>query len=92
MIYKDTDLMSDLIKLIESKWVSFEQIEQLAKKLELKDVTEKIAFFRELKYLMSAVPVEVFDSEEHRQTIIDAAQHALDNAVEQEEDEINGLG
>ncbi|NRB24678.1 TyeA family type III secretion system gatekeeper subunit [Shewanella sp.] len=91
MTYKITDFLSDLIYLVELRWVGADQILGLADKVGLVDISQKISFFRELKKLIRLIPQEIFADEEQRQNMINAAQQAQDRAIEEEEDMLDGL-
>lgn len=92
MAYKTTDFLSDLIQLVELRWVGADQIWALADKADLIDIEQKIAFFREVKKLIRLIPPEVFSDEEQRQNMINAVQQAQDRAIEEEEEMLDGLG
>lgn len=91
MAYKITDFLTDLIYLVEQRWVGSDQIWGLADKAGLIDISQKISFFRELKKLIRLIPQEIFADEEQRQNMINAAQQAQDRAIEEEEDMFDGL-
>ena len=92
MSYKETDLMLDIIELIELRWVTVDKITQLTNKAKLSNIEQKIAFLRELKRLIRLFPTDVFNDLEQRQNLISAVQEAQDMAIDEEEDEINGMG
>lgn len=92
MSYKQTDLMLDIILLIEHRWVGADQVELVADKMSISDIKQKISLFRELKRLISLLPTEVFNDLEQRQNLIAAIQEAQDLAIDDEEDEISGMG
>lgn len=80
MAYQVTDLMSDVIALVEQRWVGSEEIWNLANAMELESTERKISFFRELHKLVRHIPIDVFNDEEQRQNLIQAVQKALDEA------------
>ncbi|CAK6713477.1 Type III secretion outermembrane negative regulator of secretion (TyeA) [Vibrio harveyi] len=88
MAYQVTDLMSDVIALVEQRWVGSEEIWNLANAMELKSTERKISFFRELHKLVRHIPIDVFNDEEQRQNLIQAVQKALDEAIDLEEEEM----
>ncbi|EKO3816924.1 TyeA family type III secretion system gatekeeper subunit [Vibrio harveyi] len=88
MAYQVTDLMSDVIALVEQRWVGSEEIWNLANAMELESTERKISFFRELHKLVRHIPIDVFNDEEQRQNLIQAAQKALDEAIDLEEEEM----
>ncbi|AYO20392.1 TyeA family type III secretion system gatekeeper subunit [Vibrio owensii] len=88
MAYQVTDLMSDVIALVEQRWVGSEEIWNLANAMELESTERKISFFRELHKLVRHIPIDVFNDEEQRQNLIQAVQKALDDAIDLEEEEM----
>lgn len=88
MAYQVTDLMSDVIALVEQRWVGSEEIWNLANAMKLESTERKISFFRELHKLVRHIPIDVFNDEEQRQNLIQAVQKALDEAIDLEEEEM----
>ncbi|MEZ8100105.1 TyeA family type III secretion system gatekeeper subunit [Vibrio bivalvicida] len=87
MAYQDSDLMADIIALVEQRWVGAEAVWKLAESMSLNSIEQKISFFRELHKLVRHIPVDVFADDEQRQNLIRAVQTALDEAVDKEEEE-----
>ncbi|WP_399424511.1 TyeA family type III secretion system gatekeeper subunit [Vibrio campbellii] len=88
MAYQVTDLMSDVIALVEQRWVGSAEIWNLVNAMELVSTERKISFFRELHKLIRHIPIDVFNDEEQRQNLIQAVQKALDEAIDLEEEEM----
>ncbi|WP_104029413.1 TyeA family type III secretion system gatekeeper subunit [Vibrio jasicida] len=88
MAYQVTDLMSDVIALVEQRWVGSAEIWNLVNAMELASTERKISFFRELHKLIRHIPIDVFNDEEQRHTLIQAVQKALDEAIDLEEEEM----
>ncbi|HHB1594385.1 TPA: TyeA family type III secretion system gatekeeper subunit [Vibrio campbellii] len=88
MAYQVTDLMSDVIALVEQRWVGSAEIWNLENAMELASTERKISFFRELHKLIRHIPIDVFNDEEQRQNLIQAVQKALDEAIDLEEEEM----
>ncbi|WP_050920375.1 TyeA family type III secretion system gatekeeper subunit [Vibrio campbellii] len=88
MAYQVTDLMSDVIALVEQRWVGSAEIWNLVNAMELASTERKISFFRELHKLIRDIPIDVFNDEEQRQNLIQAVQKALDEAIDLEEEEM----
>ncbi|KAB0470333.1 TyeA family type III secretion system gatekeeper subunit [Vibrio sp. IB15] len=88
MAYQVTDLMSDVIALVEQRWVGSVEIWNLVNAMELASTERKISFFRELHKLIRHIPIDVFNDEEQRQNLIQAVQKALDEAIDLEEEEM----
>ncbi|EJG0482442.1 MULTISPECIES: TyeA family type III secretion system gatekeeper subunit [Vibrio] len=87
MAYQVSNLMADVIALVELRWVSSDEIWKVANAMELTAVEQKIDFFREFHKLVRAIPIDVFADEEQRQNLIQAVQKALDEAIDIEEEE-----
>ncbi|MCS0413769.1 TyeA family type III secretion system gatekeeper subunit [Vibrio diabolicus] len=87
MAYQLSNLMADVIALVEQRWVSSDEIWKVANAMELTAVQQKIDFFREFHKLVRAIPIDVFADEEQRQNLIQAVQKALDEAIDIEEEE-----
>ncbi len=87
MAYQVSNLMADVIALVEQRWVSSDEIWKVANAMELTAAEQKIDFFREFHKLVRAIPIDVFADEEQRQNLIQAVQKALDEAIDIEEEE-----
>ncbi|EKB28576.1 MULTISPECIES: TyeA family type III secretion system gatekeeper subunit [Aeromonas] len=90
MAYGPSDLMGDLIALVEKRWATVRDVEQVGVALELDEVQTQVLLYQELKRLVRLLPVELFSEEEQRQNLLQCCQGALDNAIEREEDELSG--
>lgn len=90
MAYGPSDLMGDLIALVDKRWASVRDVEQVGVALELSDCRQQVLLYQELKRLIRLLPVELFSEQEQRQNLLQCCQGALDNAIEREEDELSG--
>ena len=90
MAYGPSDLMGDLIALVEKRWATVRDVEQVGAALELDEVQKQVLLYQELKRLVRLLPVELFSEEEQRQNLLQCCHGALDNAIEREEDELSG--
>ncbi len=90
MAYGPSDLMGDLISLVEKRWATVRDVEQVGTALELADTQQQVQLYQELKRLIRLLPIELFSEEEQRQNLLQCCQGALDNAIEREEDELSG--
>ncbi|WP_445375379.1 TyeA family type III secretion system gatekeeper subunit [Photorhabdus tasmaniensis] len=88
MAYGPSDLMGDVVSLIEKRWANVRDVEMLGQALGWQNSQTQIHFYRELKRLIRLIPVEVFSDEEQRQNLLNSCQLALDTAIEREEDEL----
>lgn len=80
-------LMKDLINLTGEKWVSAQRFSAMADRWELNDAQARITFLTGVKGLLRDMPEKVFPDLDQRQSIISAAQEALDAAIELEEEQ-----
>ncbi|MGL5324783.1 MAG: TyeA family type III secretion system gatekeeper subunit [Aeromonas sp.] len=90
MAYGPSDLMGDLIALVEKRWSAVHDVEQIGAALELTKTHQQVQLYHELKRLIRLLPVELFSEEDQRQNLLQCCQGALDNAIEREEDELSG--
>ncbi|KAA1194902.1 TyeA family type III secretion system gatekeeper subunit [Photorhabdus heterorhabditis] len=92
MAYGPSDLMGDVVSLVEKRWANVRDVEMLCHALGLQDSQTQIHFYRELKRLIRLIPVEVFSDEEQRQNLLNSCQSALDTAIESEDELWSGEG
>ncbi|MDD0976395.1 TyeA family type III secretion system gatekeeper subunit [Pseudomonas fontis] len=81
-----SDLMGDLITLIDKRWVGAHDLERLADAMGIAEVVQRIHFYREIKRLIRLLPLYVFVDDEQRQHLLDVCQQVLDHAVDEEEE------
>ncbi|MNJ17685.1 TyeA [compost metagenome] len=86
MAYGPSELMGDLIQLIDKRWVGAHDIQRLADAMAFDSVVQRIHYYREIKRLVRLLPLYVFADDEQRQNLLDVCQQVLDRAVEEEED------
>jgi type III secretion protein W len=80
------DLMKELVTITGEKWVGPSRFTVLADRRGLKEPAQRIVFLTGVKELMRTLPELVFEDPEIRQSILNAAQEALDAAIDLEED------
>lgn len=80
------DLMKELVTITGEKWVGASRFAALADRRGLKEPAPRIIFLTGVKELMRTLPVLVFEDPEIRQSILNAAQEALDAAIDLEDD------
>lgn len=80
------ELMKELVTITGEKWVGASRFASLADRRGLKEPAARIAFLTGIKELMRTMPVLVFEDAEIRQSILNAAQEALDAAIDLEEE------
>lgn len=86
MAYVPSELMADLIHLIDKRWVGAHDIQRLADVMDFDDVVQRIHYYREIKRLIRLLPLHVFADDDQRQNLLDVCQQVLDRAVDEEED------
>lgn len=79
-------LMKDLVMVTGEKWVSAMRFTGLADRHQVQDVGARITFLSAVKGLVRELPPQVFTDPDTRQSILGAAQDALDSAIDQEEE------
>ena len=87
MAYGPSDLMGDLVAVVDKRWVTVQDIQRMGQSMALNNVAEVITFYREIKRLLHLLPIEIFADEEQRHNLLNACQLAMDLAIDQEEDE-----
>ncbi len=81
-----TSLTTDLLMISGDRWVDGSRFESLGRSLVVSDdLSAQVSFQTGMRVLLRQLPVQVFASMESRQTVIDAAQSALDAAIDREE-------
>ena len=84
--FKASDLASDLVSLSGERWVDASRVSRLADRYGAsRPAACTVDFLTGLKENLRQMPVQVFASPEARQTVLDAAQMAIDDAIEREE-------
>lgn len=79
------ELMKELVTLTGEKWVSAARFTGLADRWGLQDPALRVAFLAGVKDILREMPVPVFEDADVRQSILNAAQEALDAAIDDEE-------
>ncbi len=79
-------LMKELVALTGEKWVGPARLTSLADRHGPSGATGRVIFLSTVRELLRTMPPLVFEDPEIRQSILDAAQQALDNAIDDEEE------
>lgn len=74
-----------LIKTVSGSWISASQFERLANELNISEGAETIYFLTGIQHILRELPFKVFTDDATRTAVLDAAQTALDTAIEKEE-------
>ena len=80
-------LVSGLVNLSAEKWPSAQSFTTLSKNYGVNDVTPMVHFLMRVKGMLGEMPERVFVNAEQRQSVLKAAQDALDAAAEREEED-----
>ena len=84
--FDGTALTSDLIGLTAERWVDNDHFKRIADRFKVMDPLEAtVDFMAGVRNVIKDLPVKVFPTAEGRQALIDAAQGALDYAIDREE-------
>jgi len=78
-------LMKDLVDLSSETWVSSDRFVRLAEKAGAGAVEPQINFLTGIKGLIRDMPPKIFVDGDQRQSVLAAAQDALDSAIDREE-------
>jgi type III secretion protein W len=76
------DLMDQVMALRRESFVRGDDVIRDALPSDVKEIVAKIYFLREFLNLIKKIPLKVYDELESREKIIDAAQEALDTAID----------
>ncbi len=74
-----------LIKTVSGSWISASQFERLTNELNISEGAETIYFLTGVQHILRELPFKVFADDATRTAVLDAAQTALDTAIEKEE-------
>ncbi len=84
---RGADLLGHVIGLMEDNWPTADKIGRLPPQLCARTSEREILFLRELAELLRLVPIKAYADEAKRPRLLDAAQGALDTAIDREEEE-----
>ncbi len=83
--FKASALASDLVALSNERWVDSSRVGRLADRYGAqKDPSCKVDFLSGARESLRQMPTQVFSAPENRQSLLDAAQMAIDDAIDQE--------
>lgn len=81
------DLMRGMVDLSAEKWSTAQRFTSLSERSGAREAEPQVHFLTGIRKLLGEMPERVFLSPEQRQTVVGAAQEALDNAIDREEEE-----
>ena len=80
-------LLLAIVKILSDGWVSPLNFERLLKSLNIPSGEPSIYFLTGVQQILRELPFKVYQDDHSRTAILDAAQAALDSAIEREESE-----
>lgn len=84
--FSATSMTSEMLALTSDRWVDASRLSGICKRFQMDQPLEAaVHFMTGLRNALKEMPVQVFVSMEARQSLIDAAQGALDEAIDREE-------
>lgn len=81
------DLLKELVSLTSERWASPTRFAGLARQWAPGGVPAQIRFLTQVKAIVRSLPPQVFVDMDARLAVLGALQEALDQAIEQEEQE-----
>ncbi len=79
------DLLQDIVSASGERWSNPGRFNAIADKYGAADPTPRVWFLSATKTLIKSLPIKVFSDTDARSNVLDAAQGALDTAIELEE-------
>jgi type III secretion protein W len=79
------ELLQDIVSASGERWSNASRFTAIADKYAEAEPTARVSFLTMMKALVKNLPVKVFADADARSNVLDAAQGALDSAIEQEE-------
>lgn len=78
-------LLTSLLDILSSGWVSSNHFERLVNELTIPDGPPSIYFLTGIQQVLRELPFKAYADDNSRMAILDAAQSALDQAIAREE-------
>lgn len=85
-------LLLALLKLLSDGWISPMHFDRLLSELRIPDGAPTIFFLTGIQQILRELPFKVYQDDNSREAIIDAAQAALDQAIAKEESLLDATG
>lgn len=78
-------LMHELVDISGEKWVSESRFSSLTDDHGVQSLPDGITFLRGVRRVLSDLPVQIYPDHEARELVLEAAQFALDSAIDKED-------
>lgn len=78
-------LLKKIVGLLDEKWLTAARFHEIADDYHVQQTQVRIAFLTGLKALTQGIPIGVFSDLEARDRVLQAAQQALDQAIDAED-------
>nr|WP_276554611.1 TyeA family type III secretion system gatekeeper subunit [Pseudomonas peradeniyensis] len=89
--YGPSDLVSDLLALIDKRWVTEQDILRLLTALPLAPGAQRVHCLRELRRIFRLLPLQVFREEAQREHLLAVCQLTMDLVIDEEEVSLRGV-
>ena len=84
--FSATSLTSEMLALTSDRWVDSSRLSAIGQRFNMQEPLEAaVHFMTGLRNALREFPVQIFNSLDARQSLLDAAQGALDQAIDREE-------
>lgn len=77
-------LMHELVDISSQQWVSESRFSNLANDYGVQSVPDGISFLKGVRRVLRDLPVQIYPDHDARELVLEAAQFALDSAIDQE--------
>jgi len=77
-------LMQDVVGISGDKWISESRFSGLADEHGVQLIPDRIAFLSGVRSVLKDLPTQIYTDDEARTSVLDAAQDALDSAIDEE--------
>jgi len=88
--YGPSDLVSDLLALIDKRWITEQDILRLLAALPLAPGAQRVHCLRELQRIFRLLPLQVFSEVAQREHLLAICQLTMDQLIDDEEASLRG--
>lgn len=83
--FDEERLMQNVVNLIDDKWISSSGFSGMAVDQGVQAIADRVVFMAGVRSVLKDLPVQIFSDDETRASVLEAAQYALDAAVDEEQ-------